>query len=252
MKIIRLSDPVQPPDDTPSVVLDEASQPLPGPFELLIRVRAAGVIVTELSWYPTSHRENGDTRAGAVPGHEFSGVIAGVGENVGCLELGCEVFGMNGWFSEGAMAEYCLTPFFAVARKPTSLSNQEAASVPISALTAWQGLFDRAMLQAGERILIQGGAGAVGSFAVQLARWRGAHVTATASEKNLDLIRDLGADDAIDYKRARSQDFEDKADVVFDTVGGETLEQSWGLLKANGRLVTVAATGEGSADARVQ
>ena len=170
-------------DQTP-VVKTDAVQPQPRRGELLIRVCAAGVIPTELSWYPTSHGQTGEARIGAVLGHEFSGVVAAVGEDVGSLEIGCDVFGMNDWFSDGAMADYCLAPFFAVADKPRRLSYVEAASVPISALTAWQGLFDRARLQPGERILVHGGAGAVGIFAIQLARLHGAHVIATASAPN--------------------------------------------------------------------
>ncbi len=104
--------------------------------------------------------------------------MAAVGEDVGSLEIGHEVYGMNDWYSEGAMAEYCIAPFFAVAPKPRSLTHLEAASVPISALTAWQGLFDHAKLRPGERVLVHGGAGGVGLFAIQLARLHGARVIA--------------------------------------------------------------------------
>src|SRR5579871_5473776 len=129
-------------------VLGEIStEPRPGAGELLIRVYAAGVIATELGWYPTSHTRTGEPRNSAVPGHELSGVVTQIGDGVGGLELGREVYGMNDWFADGAMAEYCVAPFFAVAPKPALLSHEEAASVPISALTAWQGLFDRARLQ---------------------------------------------------------------------------------------------------------
>src|SRR5581483_11775805 len=147
-----------------AVVNDNAARPEPAAFELLIRVCAAGVITTEVAWYPTSHRKNGEIRTGAVLGHEFSGVVEAVGEGVGYLEVGREVFGMNDWFSDGALADYCTAPYYAVAPKPSRLSHIEAASVPISALTAWQGLFDRAKLQPGERVLVHGGAGAVGTF----------------------------------------------------------------------------------------
>ncbi len=173
------------------VVTEDAPQPQPGTDELLIRVFAAGVMPTELLWYPTSHNKSGGSRSDAVPGHEFSGVIAGTGNDVGKLEEGCEVFGMNDWFTDGAMADYCVAPFFAVAPKPRSLSHVEAASVPIGALTAWQGLFDRARLQSGERVLVQGGAGSVGIFAIQFARDCGAHVIATCSADNADFVRSM-------------------------------------------------------------
>ena len=113
------------------------------------------------------------------------------------------------------------------AHKPASVDHVHAAATPISALTAWQGLFERAGLAAGQRVLIHGAAGGVGTFAVQLARWRGARVTATASAANLDFVRSLGADEVIDYRAERFEDVVRDVDVVFDTVGGETLERSW-------------------------
>lgn len=134
MRIVRLADSIQ----TSSLVQDSVPPPSPGRGELLIRVYAAGVTSTERSRYPTSHRRTGEARTAAVPAHESSGVVAAVGEEVGALEIGQEVFGMNGWYSDGALAEYCVAPFFAVAPKPPGLSHFEAASVPISALSAWQ------------------------------------------------------------------------------------------------------------------
>jgi NADPH:quinone reductase-like Zn-dependent oxidoreductase len=123
---------------------------------------------------------------------------------------------------------------------------------PISALTAWQGLFERARLAAGQHVLIHGAAGGVGTFAIQLARWRGAHVIGTASAGNLDFVRSLGADEVIDYRAERFERGVRDVDVVFDTVGGETLERSWGVLKPGGRLVTVAASGEETTDERTR
>ena len=110
--------------------------------------------------------------------------------------------------------------------------------MPIGALTAWQGLFDRAHLQAGERVLIQGGAGAVGTLAIQLAHHRGAHVIATVSVQNIEFVKGLGADEAIDYKAAPFEATVRDIDVVFDAVGGETLQRSWNVLKKGGRMVT--------------
>jgi NADPH:quinone reductase-like Zn-dependent oxidoreductase len=123
---------------------------------------------------------------------------------------------------------------------------------PISALTAWQGLFARARLAAGEQVLIHGGAGGVGVFAVQLARRRGARVTATAGAGNLDFVRGLGADEVIDYRAERFEERVRRVDVVFDMVGGDTLRRSWGALKPGGRLVTIAASEEGSQDERTR
>jgi NADPH:quinone reductase-like Zn-dependent oxidoreductase len=248
MKVLRLKNGAA----APALVADIVPDPRPGRHELLIRVWAAGVIPTELGWYPTWHTQSGSKRVGAVPAHEFSGVVAALGEDVGSLELGREVFGMNDWFSDGAIAEYCVAPFHAVAPKPSNLTHAEAASVPISALTAWQGLLDRAKLRPGERVLIHGGAGAVGSYAVQIACLNGCRAIATASESNADFVRELGAEQVIDY---RSSPFERQAagvDVVFDTVGGGVLERSWGVLRPGGRLVTVASAAEQSADPRVK
>jgi NADPH:quinone reductase-like Zn-dependent oxidoreductase len=168
----------------------------------LVRVHAAGVTSQELLWYPTTHDRNGGPRRGAVPGHEFSGAIAAVGDDTTGFAIGQDVFGMNDWFSDGAMAEYCIGQP-SVAKKPRRLTHVEAASVPIAALTAWQGLLDRARLRAGERVLVHGGAGAVGVFAIQLARFHGAHVTATASSRNLAFVSQLGAERVIDYQAAR-------------------------------------------------
>jgi NADPH:quinone reductase-like Zn-dependent oxidoreductase len=175
-----------------------------------------------------------------------------VGPDVDSIEIGHEIYGMNDWFSDGAMAEYCVAPFSAVAPKPGSLTHVEAASVPISALTAWQGLFEHAKLQAGERVLIHGGAGGVGIFAIQLAELHGAGVTATASAGNLEFISRLGAEQVIDYRASRFEEFVKNADVVFDTVGGETLDRSWSVLRPGGRMVTVVSTAADSTAARVK
>ncbi len=218
----------------------------------MIRVCAAGVISTELTWYPTSHRKNGEARRRAVPSHEFSGVVVAAGEGVGSLEIGRHVFGMNDWYSEGAMADYCVAPFFAVAPKPRRLTHYESAAVPISALTAWQGLFDRARLQPGETVLVHGGAGAVGVFVVQLAHRHGARVIATAAARNRDLVSSLGADQVIDYKESRFEDSVKNVDVVFDTVGGDTLDRSWNVLKPQGRVVTIVSALEDATDPRAR
>ena len=252
MKVLRLADSL-----TGQRLIEGSVQtPHPGRGELLIRVCAAGVTPTELIWYPTSHNKAGEKRIGAVPGHEFSGVVAelgpGSGEDANGCQIGDDVFGMNDWFSEGATAEYCVAASSSVAPKPRGLTHAEAASVPISALTAWQGLFDRAKLQPGERVLVHGGAGAVGIFAVQLARLHGARVIATATARDRDFVASLGAERIIDYRASRFEDEVGELDVVFDTVGGETLGRSWGLLKPLGRMVTIAASEETTTDDRVK
>lgn len=212
-----------------------------------MRVHAAGVTPTELQWYPTIHTKDGATRREPIPSHEFSGEIADIGEGVADFSIGQPVYGMNDWFAEGALAEYCVTRPDWIAAKPRQLSHGEAASVPIGVLTAWQGLFGRAKLIKDERVLIHGGAGAVGVFAVQLARWRGAYVIATVSQTDEDFVRGLGAQETIDYKTASFERRAQNIDVVFDTVGGETLRRSFGVLAPNGRVVTIASQ-EATAD----
>src|SRR6201993_2376340 len=232
---------------------EDAQQPRPGEGEVLVRVHAAGVIRTELSWLPTWTNRTGEPRPWPViPGHEFSGEIAALGAGVRNVRVGDLVYGLNDWYRDGASAEYCVARVADFARKPSSVDHVSAAATPISALTAWQGLVERAGLAAGQRVLIHGAAGGVGTFAVQLARSRGARVTGTASAANLDFVRSLGADEVIDYRAQRFEDVARDVDVVFDTVGGETLERSWGVLKPGGRLVTVAASGERTTDERIR
>jgi NADPH:quinone reductase-like Zn-dependent oxidoreductase len=230
----------------------QVPQPVAGEGDVLVRVLAAGVTPTELEWSPTTLQKNGEARLHAIPAHEFSGVIEAVGEGVSGFAAGQAVYGMNDWFAEGAMAEFCLAQPGSIAAKPATLTYEEAATVPIGALTAWQGLFDKGKLQPGEKVLIHGGAGSVGIFAVQLAHRHGAHVIATASTQTLSVVKGLGADEVIDYRKERFEEMVRDVDVVFDTVGGETLERSWSVMKPEGRMITVAADGETSSDPRIK
>jgi NADPH:quinone reductase-like Zn-dependent oxidoreductase len=234
----------------PALIAAELPQPQLREGELLIRVRAAGVTPPELLWYPTTQTKEGTPRKGAVPGHEFSGVVAELGKNANGFGVGQEIYGFNDWFANGATAEFCVTTPQSIAGKPAMLTHEAAATVPIGALTAWQGLLERAKIQPGERVLIHGASGAVGIFAVQLAHLHGAHVIGTASSANLDLVAKLGADEVIDYRASRFEDRTQKVDVVFDGVGGEVLERSWSMLKPGGRMVTIASGNEHAADQR--
>jgi NADPH:quinone reductase-like Zn-dependent oxidoreductase len=209
----------------PALVAADIPQPQPQGGEVLIRVGAAGVTATELSWYPTTHRKAGENRVGAVPSHEFSGTVAAAGRGVEEFAVGRQVFGMNDWYSDGAPAEYCVAPSTALAVKPAQLSQAEAASVPIPALTAWQGLMDRAKVAQGDRVLVHGAAGAVGIFAVRIARLAGARIIATASAANAGFVKGLGAEQVVDYRATRFEAVVEPMDIVFDTVGGDTLER---------------------------
>jgi NADPH:quinone reductase-like Zn-dependent oxidoreductase len=236
-----------------ALVIGDVPRPQPGQGEVLVRVHATAVTPTEFSWSPTFNTSTGGPRSfPIILSHEFSGVVEELGEAAEDFKIGDVVYGMNDWFSNGAQAEFCTAPATSVARVPASLDLNKAATVPISALTAWQGLFERCQLNAGERVLVHGGAGGVGVFAVQLAKWRGAHVIATASGRNLDFVRDLGADEVIDYRSTRFERVVREIDVVFDAVGGETLARSWDLLRSDGRLATIAAGSESLKEPRVQ
>lgn len=216
--------------------------PQPGEDEVLVRVHAAAITPTEVSW-----PETWKTRAGAdrpfpiILGHELAGVVVALGPNVTDLAVGQDVYGFNDWDRQGAQAEYCLARPAQLAPKPQSLDFVQAAEVPISALTAWQSLFDHAHLAAGQRVLVHGATGGVGAFAVQLAHRTGAHVIATASTHNLDFARELGADEAVDYTTTHFDEVVREVDVVLDTVGGEALTRSWEVLKPGGILISIVA-----------
>ena len=225
----------------------EAPVPAPGPGEVLVRVHAAAVTPTELEWVPTWTTPAGAPRPfPIIPGHEFSGVVHAVGPDVTDPAPGAAIYGMNDCFRDGAQADFCVAPAAAVAAAPRTVDHVHAATVPISALTAWQGLV------AGERVLVHGAAGGVGLFAVQMAKRRGAHVVATASAHDLEFVRELGADEVIDHRARRFEDVVRDVDVVFDTVGGETLARSWHVLRPQGRMVTIAASAEQTGEPRVR
>lgn len=204
--------------------------------EVLIAVHAASITFAELDWDETWGH------APAIPAHEFSGLVAERGTDVDGLEPGNAVFGLIRFDRQGAAAEYATIPAADVARKPASLSHAEAAAVPLAALTAWQGLFDVARVQPGEHVLVHGGVGGVGAFAVQLAKNAGAKVTATVrGESGVAFARELGADVVLDSSAVDFTAGGRIFDVVFDTVGGAVLACSYDVLKPAGRLVTLQA-----------
>ncbi|MGO8699467.1 MAG: NADP-dependent oxidoreductase [Limisphaerales bacterium] len=232
-----------------ALVPGEIPEPSPKQGEILVNVHATAIMPTELGWYPTFNAPSGQPRSfPIVLSHEFSGVVKSFGPGVSGFSTGQPVYGLNDWFANGAQAECCVVPATALAIKPKTLDHTRAAVVPISALTAWQGLFEKTSLDQGQRVLVHGGAGAVGAFAVQLARWRQAHVIATASSRDFAFVRSLGADEVIDYRFNRFEDTVRDVDVVFDGVGGETLKRSWAVLKAGGKLVTIASSSDAGDD----
>jgi NADPH:quinone reductase-like Zn-dependent oxidoreductase len=239
--------------DATALTGGDIPKPKPQRGEVLIKVRATAITPTELTWFPTFHTQSGGPRPfPVVLSHEFSGVVDSPGAGIENFKAAEKVYGLNDWFTNGAQAEYCVVAASALARKPTSLDDAHAAVVPMSGLTAWQGLFEKTKLERGEQILIHGAAGGVGAFAVQLAHGHGAHVIATASAANLDFVRSLGADEVIDHRAVPFEDVVHDVDVVFDVVGGETLEHSWKVLKPGGRLVTIVSQDEKVSDQRTR
>jgi NADPH:quinone reductase-like Zn-dependent oxidoreductase len=176
-----------------------------------------------------------------IMGVDVAGTVDIIGQGEIIFSPGDEVFAKVS-IGQGGYAEYTVTSSTAVARKSRSIGFVESAAVPTAGLTAWQSLFDLAGLKRGQSVLIHGAAGGVGTFAVQLAKWAGAYVIGTASEKNLEFLKSIGADEVIDYKNQRFEDVVSNVDVVLDTVGGDTFERSWGVLKPGGFLVTTVAS----------
>jgi NADPH:quinone reductase-like Zn-dependent oxidoreductase len=234
------------------VVFEEVPTPAAGSGEVLIEVHATAVTPGELEWYPTWHTRAGAPRLQPIPSHEFSGVIEAIGPGVTGWKKGDPAYGMNDWFGDGAAAEYCLTTPAGIAPKPAAIDHLQAAAVPISGLTAWQALFERGNLEAGQRVLIHGGAGGVGSLAIQLAAWKGAFVATTVSEANMEFVRSLGAHEPIDYRKTRFEKVAADADLILDVVGGDTLARSFRMIKKGGRVVTVATNAESSGDPKVK
>ncbi|GCE29930.1 NADPH:quinone reductase [Dictyobacter alpinus] len=223
------------------LVYEDAPKPEPGPGEVLVRVHAAGVIATELTWDETYRTGAGIQRTYPIPGHDFSGVVEEAGADVTNLAKGAEVYALIDFDRDGAAAEYAIVRQEELALKPRSLDHVQAAAVPLTALTAWQALFEHAGLQKGQTILIHGAAGGVGVFAVQFARWAGARVIATGSAANHDLLRELGASEVIDYTTTRFEEVVKDVDVVLDSIGGETIHRSLQIIKPGGTLVSITS-----------
>ena len=218
---------------------EDAPRPRVERGEVLIRVHAAGV--NPLDWKVRAGLLNGSVqhKLPLIPGWDVSGVVDEVGPGVSRFKKGEEVFAMSDPNRDGSYADYITVHEAAIARKPKSLFHVHAAATPVSALAAWRSLFDLGHLQSGQRILIHGGSGGVGHFAVQLAKWKGAYIIATASTKNEELLRKLRADETIDYTSQNFEDVVHNVDVVLDTIGGETQERSWRVLKKGGALISL-------------
>ena len=220
--------------------LTELPYPHAAENDVVVQVHAAGFTRGELDWPATWSDRAGRDRTPSVPGHEVSGVVTQLGFGTTGLTTGQRVFGLTDWARNGSLAEYVAVEARNLVPLPAGISHTVAAAVPISGLTAWQGLIDHARLQVGQTVLVTGAAGGVGSMAVQLAREIGATVIGAGRSADRDTTIGLGADAFLDLE-TEPLDSLGKVDVVFDVIGGEVLEHSAALVRPGGTLVTVAA-----------
>jgi NADPH:quinone reductase-like Zn-dependent oxidoreductase len=229
-----------------TLIYEDVPRPQPGAGEVLVRVQAAGV--NPVDW---KMRQGADYPLPFILGWDFAGVVAELGPGAGASGVapGEAVYALRDWSGGGAYAEYIAVRADELAPRPATLDPVQAAAVPMAALTAWQALIDRADLSAGQTVLIHGAAGGVGTFAVQIASTQGAHVLATASSRNHDLLRELGAERMIDYTTTRFEEVARNVDMVLDTIGGETRARSWGVLRPGGLLVSTILTPPADAEA---
>lgn len=222
------------------LTLDRIPVPTLTRREVLVEVHAAAITFAELSWDETwGHLPS-------IPAHEFSGVIVAVSPDVVNFAIGDEVFGLVRFERQGAAAGYIAIPEEDLARKPKTLSHAETATLPLAALTAWQALFDVAAVAENDRVLVHGGAGGVGIFAIQLAKSANAVVATTVRSAGVALAHEMGADEIIDTDTTDFTSGGRRFDVVIDTIGGDVLRRSYDVLNVGGRLVTLQAPPEPS------
>ena len=228
------------------LVYEEAPDATPGLDDVLVKVAACGITHNELDW-PVWTCRAGHPRTLIIPGQEVSGVVAALGYGTAGIAVGDEVFGLTDQLRDGTAAEYVAVEARNVAPKPRTVDHIHAAAVPRAGLTAWQALFDHGRLAKGQTVVIHGAGGAVGSTAVQLARWAGAQVIGTGRSHSRSLVTELGADRFIALDADRLEDAAGQADLVLDTIGGEVLARSPALLRPGGTLVTIKAAAQSPA-----
>jgi NADPH:quinone reductase-like Zn-dependent oxidoreductase len=216
--------------------LEQIACPMPQAGEVLVKVHAAGVLPAESKMRQGFFQGVFPTTFPYIPGSALAGIVTEVGSGVTAFQKGQAVFGRT---PNGAYAEYTTAPVETLAVKPEALSFDEAATISGGATVAWTALFENGALQADQRVLIHGGAGGVGLFAVQFARWKGAHVLATASTANVDFVRSIGAEVVIDYTTTPFEQVAREVDLVLDTIGGAVLQRSLEVVKPGGRLVSL-------------
>jgi NADPH:quinone reductase-like Zn-dependent oxidoreductase len=217
--------------------LESVEVPTPGRGELLIKVAAAGVNPVDYKIRSGRYPAVKQDKLPLVLGREVAGIVVECGQSASQFSEGDAVFAMPE-IGRGGYAEYAVVKVTEAAAKPASLDVIQAGAVPLAALTAWQGLFKFGNLKQGQRLLVHGGSGGVGHFAIQFAKSNGAHVTTTVSTPHVEFVRGLGADQVIDYQTQRFEDLIHEVDLVFDLVGGEIQNRSWQVLKRGGALIS--------------
>ena len=220
------------------LVYESVPRPSPGNGEVLIAVHAAAITFAELTW-PETWASDGVDRTPVIPSHEFSGVAAELGAGVTDVSIGDELYGLVPFDRDGAAAEYVSVPTASVATRPRTVSHVVAAAAVLPALTAWEALVDQAKVQPGQRVLVRGGAGGVGSFVTQLATALGASVTATVHAPDAEYVLALGAERAITNEQESLDAEKGVFDAVIDAVGQETPEALFAALRPGGRLITL-------------
>ncbi len=219
--------------------LEGIPQPEPKEDEVLVRVIAAGVNPVDSAARSQKFGQFLHIKLPAIPGYDVAGIVEKAGAKITKFKPGDPIYAYIALDKGGGYAQYAVATEKEAAAKPQSLTYVEAAAVPLVAETAWQALIDAAKLNAGQTVLIHGGSGGVGSFAIQIAKARGAKVIATASTANQDLLKQLGADVAIDYTKQKFEDVAKDVDVVLDSVGKDTLARSYGVVKKGGFIVSI-------------
>jgi NADPH:quinone reductase-like Zn-dependent oxidoreductase len=239
MKAIRMHEPT----GISGLAYEEVPDSTPGLGDVLVKVAACGITHNELDW-PIWTCRAGHRRASVIPGQEVSGVVAALGYGAAGIAVGDEVYGLTDTLRDGTAAEYVAVEPRNLGPKPRTIDHVHAAAVPRAGLTAWQALFDHGQLARGQTVVIHGAGGAVGSTAVQLARWAGAQVIGTGRSHSRSLATELGADRFIALDEEPLDDADGQADLVVDTIGGEVLAGSPALLRPGGTLVTIKAAFE--------
>jgi NADPH:quinone reductase-like Zn-dependent oxidoreductase len=228
---------------TAGMTLAERPEPGPAINDVVVQVHASGFVPTELEWPSTWTDRLGRDRTPSIPGHEVAGVVSALGYGTTGLSVGQRLFGLTDWTRDGTLAEYVTIEARNLAPLPGDVDYTVGASLPISGLTAWQGLFDHGRLRAGQSVLVHGAAGAVGSMVTQLAREFGAYVIGTGRAADRQAAHDFGAQEFVDLDNDALEDL-GGVDLVFDVIGGDIQKRSVGLIRAGGTLVTIVGPPE--------